>query len=53
MSLVTVYCPDCRGRFDSDISDVEEGDILECSLCMADIELLQKDPLKTQLFMED
>ena len=53
MSFITVYCPDCRGRFDADISDFDEGDVLECSLCMAEVEILQMDPLKIQLFCED
>jgi len=51
--LVTIYCPDCRGKFNTDILDVEERDILECELCVAEIEIMQLDPLKVRLFLEE
>jgi hypothetical protein len=50
---IYIHCPDCRGRFDVEASDIIEGDILECVLCGAEIEVLQEEPIKIQLLKED
>ena len=35
--LIHIYCPDCRGKFDIDRSDVIEDEIIECDLCGAEV----------------
>ncbi len=50
---IYIHCPDCRGRFNVAASDIIEGDMLECVLCGAEIEVLQEDPVKIQLLIED
>ena len=50
---MNIFCPDCRGRFGVDFDDVGEGDILECDLCMAEIEVSQLSPLKLKIFVEE
>ena len=50
---IYIHCPDCRGRFDVETSDIIEGDILECVLCGAEIEVIQEEPIKIQLLIED
>ncbi len=52
-AIIQVYCQDCRGRFEINSLDVEEEEIIECSLCMAEIEIIQMDPFKTRLFSEE
>ncbi len=50
---VTIFCPDCRGRFVVESSDIVEGEVLECSLCGAEIEVVQEEPVKIQLLVEE
>lgn len=50
---IIVYCPDCRGKFEIELDDVEEGDVVECPLCMAEMEILQREPLRMKLFAEE
>lgn len=50
---MNIYCPDCRGRFGADFDEIEEGDIIECDLCMAEIEVFQLSPLKLKTFVEE
>lgn len=50
---VTIFCPDCRGRFNVQRSDIIEEDILECSLCGAEIEVLQERPIKLRLVLDE
>jgi len=50
---VIIYCPDCRGKFELDIADVIEGDIIECDLCGAEMIVVQEDPVKLKLYSED
>ncbi len=44
-----IYCPDCRGKFEVEETDMLEDDILECSLCGAEILVIQNDPIKLKL----
>ena len=53
VSEITIFCPDCRGKFEIEPDDIVEGDIVECSLCGAEIEVLQEDPIKLRLYSED
>ena len=49
---VQLYCPDCRGRFDVELSDILEGEVLECSLCAAEILVKQTNPIRIKLYEE-
>jgi len=51
--IVVVYCPDCRGKFEVQESDIIEGDVLECELCGAEIQVLCEDPIKLRLYSEE
>ncbi len=52
-TLVSLYCPDCRGRFEVETSDIHEDEVLECPLCGAEILVTQQDPIRIKLFSED
>ncbi len=51
--IMNVYCPDCRGRFVADFDDIEEKDLIECDLCMAEMEIIQMSPFRVKLFVEE
>ncbi|MDP4009866.1 MAG: lysine biosynthesis protein LysW [Candidatus Shapirobacteria bacterium] len=40
-----IICPDCEAIIEMNV-DTAVGDILECSECGTEVELLSKDPLK-------
>ena len=44
-----IYCPDCRGKFEVEESDLAEEEILECSLCGAEIMVVETNPIKLKL----
>lgn len=50
---VTIYCPDCRGRFEVPADAVCEGELVDCDLCGAEIEVMQEDPIKVRLYCEE
>lgn len=50
---VSLFCPDCRGRFELEGTDIIEDEVLECALCGAEILILQADPIRIKLFSED
>ena len=50
---VTIYCPDCRGRFQAPSDAVCEGEILDCDLCGAEVEVVQDTPIKVRLYSEE
>jgi len=52
-TLVSLFCPDCRGRFETEGADIAEDEVLECTLCGAEILILQEDPIRIKLFTED
>ncbi len=52
-TLVSLFCPDCRGRFEAEGSDIAEDEVLECTLCGAEILILQENPIRIKLFTED
>jgi len=52
-TLVSLFCPDCRGRFDAEGADIVEDEVLECTLCGAEIVILREDPIRIKLFTED
>jgi len=49
---VQLYCPDCRGRFEVESTDIMEGEVLECSLCGAEILVKQTNPIRIKLYQE-
>ncbi len=51
-TLVSMYCPDCRGRFEIGAFDIEEDEVLECALCAAEILVVQKNPIRVKLYTE-
>jgi alpha-aminoadipate/glutamate carrier protein LysW len=40
-----IHCPECENDFDYDISSVEIGDIIECPVCGANLEIASIEPL--------
>lgn len=51
--IAQIFCPDCRGRFEIDQNDIIEDEVLECSLCGAEILVVREDPIRIKLFSED
>lgn len=43
---MAVVCPECDNPLDIDVDDVEEGEIIECDECGAEIEVVSSDPLE-------
>jgi lysine biosynthesis protein LysW len=39
-----VKCPECENTFDFDTSDVQVGDIIECPICGATLEVITLEP---------
>ncbi len=51
--IIVIYCPDCLGKFEVNKSDILEGEILECELCGAEIEVMSDNPIQLRLFSDD
>ena len=51
--IVIIYCPDCRGKFEMDKSDIIEEEICECPLCGAEMEILSENPIRLKLYSEE
>ncbi len=47
----TVECPECAG--DVNLVDAEEGEILVCDDCGAELELVKTDPIEIALAPEE
>ncbi len=50
---ITIFCPDCRGRFDAPGDCISEGEIIDCDLCGAEIEVVSENPIKVRKYTED
>lgn len=50
---ITIFCPECRGRFRVERDEIVEGEIIDCPLCTAEIITLQENPIKIALYNED
>ena len=50
---IIIYCPDCRGKFTIQRSDIIEDDIIECSLCGAELIVQTEEPIKLKLMSRD
>lgn len=42
---VTVKCPVCENDFELELEGIQVGDIIECPVCGATLEVLNLDPL--------
>ena len=48
-----VRCPECAVEIDLDEDEVEEGEILTCLECDAELEVVQVHPVRLNLISED
>jgi lysine biosynthesis protein LysW len=48
-----VRCPKCAVEVDVDEDEVEEGEILNCPGCEAELEVVQIHPVKVNVISED
>ncbi len=46
-------CPDCSSPFRVDLKGLEVGDILECTHCGTEVELLSKTPYRIEIIEEE
>ena len=47
-----VKCPDCKAEIKIEVK-TEVGDILECTECGTEVEVLSLDPLKVEELLEE
>ena len=51
MSEIVIFCPDCRGKFEIQMEELIEEEILECDLCGAEIKVVSnEEPIKLTVF---
>ena len=43
-----VKCPDCDSRLDLDEEELDEGDIVTCEECGAELRVMSLDPLELE-----
>jgi alpha-aminoadipate/glutamate carrier protein LysW len=48
-----VTCPVCEGTIDVDEEDVDEGDLISCDECGADLKVVGTDPLEIESAEEE
>ena len=48
-----VRCPECAVEIDLDEDEVEEGEILNCPECEAELEVVQVHPVHLNVISED
>ena len=48
-----VRCPKCGVEIDVDEDEIEEGEILNCSECEAELEVVQIHPVRVNVISED
>ena len=48
-----VHCPKCAVEIDLDEDEVEEGEIVTCPECDAELEIVQTHPVHLNLISED
>lgn len=46
---MALLCPECESPVVIDVDEVEEGDIIPCEECGADLEIASLDPIKITL----
>jgi lysine biosynthesis protein LysW len=52
-AFAVVRCPECATEIDVDEDEVEEGEILACSECESEMEVVQIHPVKLNLISDD
>jgi alpha-aminoadipate/glutamate carrier protein LysW len=48
-----VLCPECENDLDLDEDELEEGDVVSCTECGTDFEVVTADPLELAPISED
>lgn len=48
-----VLCPECESDLDIEEDDVEEGDVVSCSECGSDFEVITTNPLELKKVDEE
>jgi alpha-aminoadipate/glutamate carrier protein LysW len=48
-----VTCPVCEGTIDLDVEDVDEGDMISCDDCGADLKVVSTEPLEIESAEEE
>jgi lysine biosynthesis protein LysW len=51
--LAVVHCPKCAVEIDLDEDEVEEGEIVTCVECEAELEIVQTHPVHLNIISED
>ena len=46
-------CPVCQGTFYLDEEEIEEGDLVSCEECGAELEVVSTDPLELEAVEEE
>jgi alpha-aminoadipate carrier protein LysW len=46
-------CPVCEGSFYLDEEEIEEGDLINCEECGAELEVVSTDPLELEAMEEE
>lgn len=48
-----VLCPECETDLDIEEDDIEEGDVVSCSECGSDFEVITTNPLELKKVAEE
>jgi alpha-aminoadipate carrier protein LysW len=48
-----VYCPECETNLDIDEDEVEEGEVVSCTECGSDFEVVTTNPVELKQVGED
>ena len=50
---MAVVCPECDNPLDTDVDEVEAGEVVQCDECGTDLEIVSADPLELAVVDED
>ncbi len=48
-----IQCPECDAAIDLDPDDVDEGDVISCDECGAELQVVSLDPLEVELYEDE
>jgi alpha-aminoadipate carrier protein LysW len=48
-----IQCPECDAAIDLDADDVDEGDVISCDECGAELQVVSLDPLEVELYEDE
>jgi alpha-aminoadipate carrier protein LysW len=51
--IAMVLCPECESDLDVDEDEIEEGDVITCTECGTDFEVVAADPLELAPISEE